>query len=165
MDDRYTVRFGTAVESSDVLDLDPANERATLVADLERTADAPAERFDCFVMTQTLQFVFDVRAAIATAHALLRPGGVLLVTVPAVSRLDRSARATTGEHWRFTEDGLRRLLEGAFGAGNVEVRSYGNVLACVAFLLGMAREELRPRELDDHDELFPLLVAARAVKG
>lgn len=163
MDDRYTTRFGTAVESSEILDVDPANDRATLVADLGHPAQAPAERYDCCVMTQTLQFVFDTAAAVESAHRMLRPGGVLLVTAPAVSRLDRGAR-TTGEYWRFAPDGLRRLLEDRFGADNVDVRPYGNVLTCIAFLLGMAREELKQSELDEHDEFFPLVVAGRAVK-
>jgi hypothetical protein len=45
------------------------------------------------------------------------------------------------------------------------VEGVGNVLLCVAFLEGIAAEELRRRELDADDERFPLLVTIRAVKA
>jgi hypothetical protein len=47
----------------------------------------------------------------------------------------------------------------------VAVRSYGNVLAAIAFLSGMASEELAAHELRAHDPLFPVIVAVRAAKG
>jgi len=46
----------------------------------------------------------------------------------------------------------------------VDVRGLGNVLACVAFLVGMAAEELSARELQEHDPSFPLLVTVRPTK-
>jgi hypothetical protein len=46
----------------------------------------------------------------------------------------------------------------------VEIWSPGNVLVTIAFLAGVAADELRPRELADHDPRFPLIVAVRAVK-
>ena len=46
----------------------------------------------------------------------------------------------------------------------VDVTTYGNVLSCVAFLYGMAAEELRPEELQVFDREFPLIVAARVAK-
>ena len=42
--------------------------------------------------------------------------------------------------------------------------SHGNVLACIAFLSGLAYDELSREELDVRDEDFPLLVSVRAVK-
>jgi SAM-dependent methyltransferase len=160
MDPRYTRRFGTDVTASDVLDVKPTDQ-ATLVADLTRPESFDEARFDCFVMTQTLQFVRDPVAAARSSHRLLDAGGVLLVTAPCVSRLDAGSRSS-GEYWRFTPDGLRSVLSTVFD--DLEVVAFGNVLTCVAFLLGMAKEELRSRELETADPFFPLLVAARAVK-
>ncbi len=51
----YTERFGVGVERSDVLDIDPSNTSATIVADLATADDVPSEAFDCIVLTQTLQ--------------------------------------------------------------------------------------------------------------
>ena len=56
------------------------------------------------------------------------------------------------------------LFDEMFASGNTTVRSYGNVLACIAFLAGMAAEELSQEELEKNDEAFPLIVAIRAVK-
>ena len=155
-DSGYTDRFGSGVEGKDVLDVDPANPKATIVADLANTAAFPEGAFDCFLLTQTLHLIYDLPAAVRSCHRLLRPGGVLLVTGPAVSRVRQ------GDYWRFTPAALGRLLEEAFG--KVTVRGYGNVLAATAFLSGMAREEVPRRLLDKHDEHFPVIVAARAVK-
>ncbi len=156
-DSGYTDRFGSGVEGRDVLDIDPANPRATIVADLSKLAGLPARAFDCFILTQTLHLIYDLPAAIRSCHHLLRPGGVLLVTGPSVSRV------RNGDFWRFTPASLGRLLEESFG--QVTVRAYGNVLAATAFLYGMAKEEVPRRLLDKHDEHFPVIVAARAVKA
>ena len=156
-DSGYTDRFGSGVTQKDVLDIDPANPRATIVADLADSSKLPAGAFDCFILTQTLHLIYDLRAAVWSCYHLLRPGGVLLVTGPAVSRV------RSGDHWRFTPASLGRLLEEAFES--VTIRGYGNVLAATAFLSGMALEEVPRRLLDRQDEHFPVIVAGRAVKA
>ena len=94
----YTDRFGDRVTRSDVLDLDASNPRATFVADLAADDGLPADTFDCFILTQTLQYVYRADAAIRHAHRVLQPGGVLLATMPAVSRVAprRGSTPTTG---------------------------------------------------------------------
>jgi hypothetical protein len=67
-------------------------------------------------------------------------------------------------YWSLSSTALRRLLGGAFGDDQVCVNAYGNVLAAVAFLYGLAESELRPAELDVHDPQYPVVVAARAVR-
>jgi SAM-dependent methyltransferase len=162
MDGQYTRRFGTNVTRSDVLDIDAGNAEATVVADLAAADAIEPAVFDCFILTQTLQYVFDVEAALAHVHRLLRPGGTVLCTVPVVSRIGRTQ--IESEYWRFTPSACRRLFERQFGGGAVDVRGLGNVLTCVAFLVGMAAEELSARELQQHDPFFPLLVTIRATK-
>ena len=159
----YTRRFDRGVVRADVLDLDPRNENATVVGDLTVAEQMPVGVFDCFVLTQTLQFIYDLRAAVANAHRLLAPGGVLLVTVPAVSRIaPRYGPAT--DFWRFTAASCLRLFGDVFGVENVEVRTFGNVLVDMAFLQGASLEEIPPAKLDVNDEYFPLIVAVRAVR-
>ena len=161
-DSAYTDRYGHDLEERAVLDVDPGNERATYVADLAAADTVPSETFDCFVLTQTLQYVFDVRAALGHAHRVLRPGGVLLLTLPMVSRLTDPPLT---DYWRFTPLAAERMLEEAFAPGEVEVEGRGNVLAQVAFLEGLASEDLAEAELGVDDAHLPLLVCARAVRA
>ncbi len=162
-DSGYTERFGADVHEQDVLDVDPANPQATIVADLAAADAVPSESFDCFILTQTLQYIYDLRAAVVHIHRILRPRGALLVTVPALSRIEPGC--LEDEYWRLTVASCRALLAEVFPPDRIAVRSYGNVLAGIAFLAGLAAEELRPRELAEHDPYFPLLIAARAEKG
>lgn len=159
----YTERFGTDVESSDVLDINPANSAATIVGDLASADAVPTNSFDCFILTQTLQYIYDVNAAVLHAHRILRPGGTLLCTVPVVSRIDRFELES--EYWRLTAAACLRLFGNVFPPRNVAVRARGNVLTAVAFLVGMAAEELSARELERDDPFFPIVVTVRATKA
>src|SRR5438132_2000891 len=89
-DNRYTTRFGSGVTRRDVLDVDATNRHATIVADLAAADAVPPDQFDCFILTQTLQYIFDLEPALRHVCRVLRPGGVLLATVPSISRVDRS---------------------------------------------------------------------------
>jgi SAM-dependent methyltransferase len=164
-DPGYTHRFGgDRVTRADVLHAAPGNSMATLVGDLARPETLPEAVFDCVILTQTLMYIFDVRAALATVHRGLKPGGVLLATAPGISPIWRPERDQWGEYWRFTTGSMRRLCEEVFG-GEVRVAACGNVLAAVAFLHGMAADEVRPQELAYADPDFEVLVTVRAVKG
>ncbi len=165
-DNHYTARFGgSQVTQSDVLDLpERENPLATLTVDLTRAEHVPGELFDCLIVTQTLQFIYDLDAAAATLHRLLKPGGVLLGTFPAISQICRFDMERWGDYWRFTNAALQRLLGDIFGAAQVTVSAHGNILAAISFLHGLAAHELTPAELDFHDPDYQLLVTARAVK-
>ena len=157
----YTRRFGSRIERADILDIDAANRQATVIADLATADSISDDSFDCFILTQTLQLIYDVKSSIAHSHRILRPGGVLLVTIPAVSRLAGDGYT---DYWRFTPASCARLFGDIFGANQVTITAYGNVLSAIAFLEGMACEELSKRELDAVDERYPVLLAVRAVK-
>lgn len=160
----YTQRLGgTHVERSDILSVE-ANSDATLVGDLTQPGVLPEAIFDCIVLTQTLQYIFDVRAAVAALYRALKPGGVLLVTAPSVkSQIDGSQWGATW-YWWFTAAALRRLLEESFKPEAVTVEAYGNIFTATAFHYGVALEELKPAELAVSDPDFPVIVAARAIR-
>jgi SAM-dependent methyltransferase len=159
----YAQRFGTEVDRIDVLDVDHRNREATIVADLAAADSVPDGAFDCFILTQTLQYVYDLPRAVRHAGRILRRGGVLLATVPSVSRVP-TGEPELRDYWRFTEASCRELITREFGDAHPIVRAYGNVLTSVAFLAGLAAEEIPRRRLDAHDPRFPLVVAIRAVK-
>ncbi|HEY7472236.1 MAG TPA: glycosyltransferase [Gemmatimonadota bacterium] len=159
-DPAYTLRFGgDAVIRSEVLDLTPT-ESATIVADLQDGRSMPESRFDCVILTQTLQLVYDFRAALDTVRRILKPGGVVLLTVPGISQLDH-AEAPDSWYWSFTPRSVRRLLEEG-GWKEIDVEGNGNVLTSMAFLYGMAGRELSEAELSEHDPDYPMLITARA---
>jgi glycosyltransferase involved in cell wall biosynthesis/SAM-dependent methyltransferase len=163
-DNDYTRGLGgDRVTTSDVLHVDPAARGATLVGDLQKGDNLPSNAFDCVVLTQTLHLLFDMRAAVATLHRILKPGGILLVTVPGVSSVDSGEWGGTWM-WSLTEASLGRLLAGSFAENDVAATTYGNVLTAVAFLHGLAEDELRPQEYDVTDPHYPVIVAGRAKK-
>lgn len=166
-DDRYTSLFGgAAVTRSSVLHAEGGNPRAALVGDLAQGLPGHEGAFDCLILTQVLPFVFDVGAAVATIRTLCRDGGTALVTVPGISQISRYDMERWGDYWRFTELSARRLFADAFGERNVDVVAYGNVLAAVALLHGIAAEELSEEELSSFDPDYPVIigVVARAAR-
>jgi SAM-dependent methyltransferase len=161
----YTTKFGTNVEQVDILMASAGNPAATIVGDLSHAPHIADGTFDCAIVTQTLQFVYEVRAAFATLHRILAPDGVLLATVPGITKISPPEDEEWGEWWHYTGRSARRLAEEAFGPGNVEVRTYGNVLAAAGFLYGLAASDLRPEELASNDRLYEVTIAIRAVKS
>jgi SAM-dependent methyltransferase len=153
---------GERVTHSDVLHVEAAGPPVTIVSDLAVGDDIPDAAFDCVIVTQTLQMIFDASAAVHTLHRILRPGGVALLTVPGITRISRYDMDRWGQYWSFTTRSARRLFEDTFAAGNVQVEAFGNVLAAVAFLHGIAAGELRAAELERHDPDYEVLVAVRA---
>ncbi len=165
-DDRYTRRFGEGrVTSSDVLHVEDGVPGVTIVGDLAAGDGLPADAFDCVLVLQTLQFIYDVPAAVATLHRMLAPGGLVLATVPGISQLSSYDVDRWGEYWRFTSQSLRRLFEERFGPGATRVETYGNILAATAMLHGLAAEELQADELDRGDPEYEVVIAVRAEKG
>jgi SAM-dependent methyltransferase len=158
----YTDRFGTGVIKKDVLDVDSNNPLASVVADLASAGSIPDDTYDCFILTQTLQFIYDTRSAISHARRILKPHGVLLVTVPAISPIDDDENLT--DYWRFTGASCAQLFAEIFGDTSIRVRPHGNPLSAIAFLAGMAHEELTSDELEALDSRFGILISVCAVK-
>jgi SAM-dependent methyltransferase len=165
-DDTYTRKFGqNRVSQVDVLHVTADNPKATIVADLTRAEEVPSDTFDCIVLTQVLPFIPDVSAAVRTIHRILRPGGVVLATMPGISQIIRYDMDRWGDYWRFTSLSARRVFDRGFPQGDIRVEAHGNVLAATAFLHGLSGRELRPDELDHRDPDYEVLITVRAVKS
>ncbi|MGN6616179.1 MAG: class I SAM-dependent methyltransferase [Ilyomonas sp.] len=164
-DDRYTQEFGGGkVIHSDVLDQKHPDSTPTIVADLTNADHLPSNSFDCIIIIQTLQFIYNVDAAIETLYRILKPGGAVLCSVPSLSPICRYDMDRWGDYWRFTSAAVQNLFSNYFLNSNISVEAYGNVLTATAFLYGMAAEELTPSELDFKDRDYEALITVRAVK-
>ena len=162
----YTQEFGEKrVVKSDVLDVSDENPKATIIADLTTADNISSNMFDCIICTQTIQMIYDLKAAIHSLYRILKPGGTLLVTSHGTSKIYRREGIDPwGEYWRITAQSAKKLFQEAFPPQHVTVRAYGNVLSAIAFLHGIAQEELTKKELDFFDPDFEVLIAIRAIK-
>jgi hypothetical protein len=104
----YTRRFGGGrVASCEVLHVSERKPDVTVIGDLTDTGlELEEASFDCVILTQVLQFIFDAPAALRTVYRLLRPGGELLLSVAGISPASRYDVAHWGEYWRFTSSSV-----------------------------------------------------------
>jgi SAM-dependent methyltransferase len=161
----YTAKFGgDRVVRSHIMYPMEGRPGGTLVANLETGEGLPRAAFDCAILTQVFQFIFDMPSAVRNAHASLKEGGVLLATFAGISQIAQEDMNIWGEYWRITDAGARRLFGSVFGESHVEVEVFGNCLAACAFLNGMVISDLAPEDLDYRDPEFQLIIAVRAVK-
>jgi SAM-dependent methyltransferase len=158
----YTIRFGgTRVTHSDVLNMEANNPNSTYVEDLAGHNDLPDQAFDCIILTQVLQLIYDLKASLSTVYRILKPGGIVLVTVPGITPYHPELQPW---NWALTTASAERLFQERFPPEGISVEVHGNIFAAVAFLHGIASEELRRSELDYNDPSYPITIAVRAVK-
>jgi hypothetical protein len=91
----------------------------------------------------------------------LKPGGVVLATVPGITQLSDD-EWNPSWHWSLTTNSARRLFAEVFPPGAVEVAAFGNVLSASCFLHGVADSEITRAELDFFDPEYPVTVTIKA---
>ena len=161
-DDGYTRKFGHDAVPH-VLHVDSSSRKATITGDLSKPETLPEEIADCFVCTQTFNFIYGLDDAVLGAHKLLRPGGVLLATVSGISQVSRYDMDRWGDYWRFTVLSAERLFSGHFR--EVAVKGYGNVFVAKAFLDGLSVEDVNDTSLlDFYDEDYTITIGVFARK-
>lgn len=162
----YSKKFGAdRIERIDVLDIDQSNLRATIYDDLSIGEEIPSDTFDSFILTQTLQLIYDARGAVETTFRLLKPGGVVLATMPGITPIPVHDKASKIWCWSFTINSARKMFGDVFGDSSITVRSYGNVLSATSFLWGLSLEELTEEEMEHNDPDYPVIIAVRAQKS
>jgi glycosyltransferase involved in cell wall biosynthesis/SAM-dependent methyltransferase len=163
-DNAYTLQYGgKQVSQSDILHIDASNPQATFVGDLSAAPHIPDNTFNCLVLTQTLHLIYDFKAALHTCHRILKPGGVLLLTVPGITPIDKGEWKETW-YWTFTDKALHRLLAETFLEGTVELASFGNVRVATAYLYGMGLPEIPEEFLNYYDPQFQVINTVKVVK-
>ena len=163
-EDTYLRRYGVGVTDYLVFDFDRTNVKATIFGDLADPSALPENALDCFVLTQTLNFIFDIKSAVKGIHRMLKHNGVALVTVAGISQISRYDMERWGDFWRFTILSILTLFEEVFGKDNVDAQSYGNVLSAKSFLDGLCAEELTLEELLHVDPDYQIVITLKAFK-
>jgi SAM-dependent methyltransferase len=157
----YTRRFGHGVTLSESVDISP-DVGATYTCDLaEADRVIPLARFDCFLLPNTLYALRDLEQALKQSLRLVRPGGTILAsTASAFVPLDTGSI----DYWRLTPAGWREVTRRAWPDCDIEIRQYGNPVAALAALHGIAAEELTAAELHANDPRYPVQIAIRCRK-
>lgn len=121
----------------------------TVVEDL---AELEPGTFDYLFAFEVLEHIPDDLGALREWTRWLRPGGRLLVSVPAHQRKYGPVDASVGHVRRYERPQLERLLHDA-GYGGVTIRNYGFPLGNVTRLAQRAVDQLRGRR-GDEDKSF-----------
>ncbi|MDF8333126.1 class I SAM-dependent methyltransferase [Novosphingobium cyanobacteriorum] len=156
----YARAYGQGVSQVDELDSIPGPNVA-FAGDIGTEGLLPSDAFDSIVFTQTLQYVFEPAVAVAQLYRALKPGGVLLATIPVITPLEPG---DNGWLWTFTPKVARRLFHATFGAENCSIEIHGNVFAATCYLHGIVVEDIDTKMLEPVDECYPVTIAIRAVK-
>lgn len=163
-DNEYTLRYGNKQDlKSEILHVYEGNPKATIIGDLSNAPQIPDNSFDCIILTQTLHLIYDFEAAVATCHRILKPGGVLLLTVPGITPIDHGEWKNIW-YWSFTEASVKKLAGKYFAVEKTEISTYGNVLTATAFLYGLGLKDVTQQELDYTDIHYPVIVATKLTK-
>jgi len=164
LNNNYTMIYGgEKVTKSDILDNDELNKKATIIDDLRQLKKISDNVYDCIILTQVFQFIDDVDAGISECYRILKNGGVLLVTLPSLSRIDCVA-GVEGDYWRFTEASARYLFGKKFNPARLSISTYGNARSGIYFYAGLAQEDTERKILEDNDHYFPLIITIKAIK-
>jgi len=158
-DNSYTQQFGTNVTKSDVLDINPKNKKANIIGDLRNLKNIRANTYDCVILTHVIGIVDDVSAVASECYRILKPGGSLLLTSSCFSPdFDQKG------FWRFTPRSIEYIFGKYFLSSKMQLKTYGNVLAGQAFWVGLAQEDLSPKQIKYNDPTFPCIVTLAAIK-
>lgn len=98
-----------------------AGDRMTVVDEL---SDLPAASFDYLFAFEVLEHIEEDRKVLSDWMTYLRPGGRILISVPAHARKYGRSDELVGHVRRYEKGQLRRLLEDA-GAEDVRIVNYG----------------------------------------
>jgi len=123
-----------------------------------RAIPFPDASFDAVLCTEVLEHAEDPDALVAEIRRVLRPGGVLLATIPFAARVHHAPH----DYHRFTRFRLARLFAG-FAA--VEIEERGDDLAVLAnkLIVICARLARRPAGWLALPALVPLAAAALGI--
>ena len=144
-----------------------AGRGRTLYYDIRDEAAELVEAYDVLILYDVLEHIEDARPFVASLLRHLKPGGLLLVNVPAVPSLYGDYDRAAGHFRRYDKAGLGREFEG-FGVEMIDTRYWGfgllPLLVLRELMLRFGRrgssEEVVRRGFESPHPLFDKLLGA-----
>jgi SAM-dependent methyltransferase len=112
------------------LDVEARAEGVTYISDAVSMTGVPRSAFDTVLCLEVLEHVPDPRAVLASIASVLKPGGMLVLTAPHLSRLHEEPH----DYFRYTSHGLRALAQSA-GLEVVELAGHAGLLSFLSHQL------------------------------
>ncbi len=162
-DSEYIEAFGHNVEKSLILHVNGWG-KGVIKGNLETGEGIIENSVDCFICTQTIQFIYDVHKAVHNIYTLLKPGGVALITAHCLGQISLYDYYNWGEYWRFTDQSMRRIFLEDFEDSAITIKTWGNMKTAMAYQYGLCAEDLKKEDFEDNDVQFPLLITATVQK-
>lgn len=160
-DNTYSLRYGEErLTRSIVMDVGNRGEGISFNGNLETGEGIQDELADCFILTQTLMYLFDLKSTAHNISRLLKRGGTALVTCSGISQNSRRCMDAYGCCFNFNVDALRKMFSSEPDLEVTECGSYGNVKTVMAHISGLCREDLDIRDFQENDKYYPLIVYA-----
>ncbi|TXI31711.1 MAG: SAM-dependent methyltransferase, partial [Niabella sp.] len=160
-DNYYTKKFGgNQVTQSEALDIDANNKQADIIGDLRHVPQIADNTYDTIILTHTLGVIDDYPSALRECSRILKPNGIILVTVSAMG----IALDVENSYWRYTIASMKYILKEFFKGSDVKAFGYGNVLSGQAFWVGLSCEDLTTEELNYNDPRYPIIIGGTAKK-
>lgn len=160
----YSKKFAQSGSNFELFDINPKNINATIIGDLQDPTTIPESVIDCFILTQTLNFIENTDLVIQSIFKILKPGGVCLLTVSGISQISSYDMTRWGDYWRFTDHSLNVVLNKYFKSRNILINTYGNLYAAKSFLDGECIENLDKEDLMVKDDKYQITICAKIFK-
>lgn len=158
-DNTYSLKYGEErLIRSIVMDVGKDGEGIAFNGNLETGEGIRDEVADCFILTQTLMYLFDLKSAAHNIGRLLKKNGTALITCSRISQNSRRCMDDYGCCFNFNVDALRKMFEAEVGLEVAQAGSYGNVKTVMAHLGGLCREDLEVSDFEVNDKYYPLIV-------
>lgn len=158
-DDQYTLKYKKNIKEAFIMHVEGWGKNVVQI-NLETGNGVPefTNSIDCFICTQTIQMIYDMKTAIKNIYQMLKQDGTALITIAGIAGISLYDYYNWGEYWRVTPKALRMIMEETFDKDKIEIFGYGNIKTTIAFLYGLCVEDLSEEDFSYDDEQFPMLI-------
>lgn len=160
----YSERFSVKEDTSSYTAIHIDGADGCRRANLETAEGLIEDEFDTMIITQTLAYIYDLKAVVKNIYKSLKKNGYCMITVTDIGHMGCLEADLYGSYWGFHSDGIKRLFIETFGEGNVTVEKYGNIKTVAAQLYGLAAEDIEKECLEWNDARYPMIIGVVAHK-